>query len=134
VLGVWRTFPEQDDSGEDEVQSDMYHDGDPNQDAEAFRKVEHEDVCTNAQLYQCHAVKIEELANPKVSHVFLQICGVLEDGVPNVPTASIFGHDVAAYCASDSQSLIHISLRFLSFRSSRLCLHDLSTGSDLSKE
>jgi hypothetical protein len=40
----------------------MDDNGDPDQDAEALGEVEHEDVCTDTELDQRHAIQVKQLA------------------------------------------------------------------------
>jgi hypothetical protein len=56
VLGVRCALSEQNDCGENEVQTNVNDDRRPYQHAEAFGEIEHENVGANAQLYQGHSV------------------------------------------------------------------------------
>jgi hypothetical protein len=58
MFTVRRAFSKQNDGGKDEVQPDMDDNGDPDQDAEALGEVEHEDVCTDTELDQRHAIQV----------------------------------------------------------------------------
>lgn len=87
MLGDGPAFAKQNNRGKNEVDANVYHNGQPNYDAICFREVKHQNIRANAELDQSHAVEIEELPEPEPSEVLLHMIWS-HDGIPNVSTSS----------------------------------------------
>jgi hypothetical protein len=109
VLRNWFALAEQDNVGENNVQCDVDHDGEPDAHAVPSRKSDLQHESADTELEYRHCRQVEVLAEPKV-HLILSKHLFRDERVVNVSAGTDPSCHVTKACSSEAADLLAISM------------------------